>query len=107
MLEPAGPDRWRLREPVRERVSFRRLNLLTVGAALRGQRFEAIACRNVLIYFDRETQLAVVRQLRELLAPGGCLLLGHSEMFFNVDLGLVPLHTARATLYQRPLEEDA
>jgi chemotaxis protein methyltransferase WspC len=96
----AGPTTWRVKAGCGEPVSFRQGNLLHVGAALGAERFDAIFCRNVLIYFDRPTQLAVIHQLRGLLVPGGCLFLGHSEMFFNEDLGLEMVATARSTMYQ-------
>jgi chemotaxis protein methyltransferase CheR len=99
-FEAAGPTTWHVLGAFREAVSFRQGNLLSVGAALGAERFDAIFCRNVLIYFDRPTQLAVIHQLRRLLVPGGCLFLGHSEMFFNEDLGLEMVATARSTMYQ-------
>jgi chemotaxis methyl-accepting protein methylase len=100
-FSPEGPRRWALGPEGREGVRFERANLLHVGAALAGRRFEGIACRNVLIYFDRETQLAVLAQLRELLAPGGYLLLGHAELFLDADLGLEVQRGPLATLYRR------
>ena len=41
--------------------------------------FEAVLCRNVLIYFDRDTQEALFRKFHEALAPGGFLVLGKVE----------------------------
>jgi len=41
--------------------------------------FDLVFCRNVLIYFDRDTKAAVVDRLSRHLAPGGILFLGHSE----------------------------
>jgi chemotaxis protein methyltransferase CheR len=100
-FEAAGPGAWSIREPYRGLATFKRMNLLTVEAGLAGRRFDAIFCRNVLIYFERATQLAVIRQLGGLLHPGGYLMLGHSEMFFGVDLDLEVVATDGATLYRR------
>lgn len=99
-FEAAGPKAWRVKAAYREVVAFRQGNLLQLGASFAAERFDAIFCRNVLIYFDRPTQLAVIDQLRRLLVPGGCLFLGHSEMFFNEDLGLEMVATSRSTMYQ-------
>lgn len=99
----AGPNAWSLAPAYRATVAFQKLNLVTCETVLPGRRFDAIFCRNVLIYFDRPTQLDVIRQLRHLLHPGGYLFLGHSEMFFGVDLGLEVVSTEGATMYRRPL----
>jgi chemotaxis protein methyltransferase CheR len=66
----AGPE-------LRAAVRFARVNL--VGDAWPAGTFDAIFCRNVLIYFDRETRLRVVERLVERVAPGGWLVLGHAE----------------------------
>ncbi len=99
--EPVGRERWRVRDACRTGVSFACANLLQAEAQLVGRRFDAIFCRNVLIYFDRPTQLEVIHQLRRLLVPGGYLCLGHSEMFFGVDLGLEVVVGEGSTLYRR------
>jgi chemotaxis protein methyltransferase CheR len=76
-----GDGRWkgwyRLRPAVLEMVEFRRLNLTEPFPAL--PRFSAIFCRNVMIYFDRETQDRLAARLAECLEPGGYLFIGHSE----------------------------
>jgi chemotaxis protein methyltransferase CheR len=98
----ALPDgQWWVKDTYRAMASFRRVNLLAAEQVLGSQRFDAIFCRNVLIYFDRPTQLEVIAQLGRLLVPGGFLCLGHSEMFFGVNLGLAPHVTSHATMYQR------
>lgn len=63
---------------LRQNVAFARLNLMDERYAV-GEPMNFIFCRNVLIYFDRDTQFRVVRQLVDHLAPGGLLFLGHSE----------------------------
>ncbi len=101
-FDEVGPGMWAVGPALRAGVSFQRFNLMGAAAELAGRRFDAIFCRNVLIYFDRPTQLEVIRQLRQLLHPGGYLFLGHSEMFFGVDLGLEVLSTEGSTMYRRP-----
>ena len=70
----------KVRPEVSALVEFRQLNLLDERWALRGP-FTAIFCRNVMIYFDKPTQYAVLRRLAALLEPGGLLFAGHSENF--------------------------
>lgn len=68
----------RVRDVVREMVIFRRINLLESEWTLRAG-FDVIFCRNVLIYFDRPTQLSLLARFATLLRPGGLLVTGHSE----------------------------
>jgi len=70
----------RIRPEVAALVSFRPLNLLEAQWPLR-TGFDAIFCRNVMIYFDKETQFSILRRFAPLLAPGGLLFVGHSENF--------------------------
>lgn len=68
----AGPD-------VRRAIRFERLNLLAEEPPALSALFDAIFCRNVLIYFQPETKARVVRRLLAHLAPAGYLFVGHSE----------------------------
>jgi chemotaxis protein methyltransferase CheR len=59
-------------------IKFTSINLNDSSYPVDGN-FDLVFCRNVLIYFDRETKSAVVDRLSRHLAPGGILFLGHSE----------------------------
>ena len=67
----------RLDEAPRGLVSFRPLNL--IGAWPMKGPFDAVFCRNVVIYFDEKTQIRLLNRFAALLRPGGVLYLGHSE----------------------------
>lgn len=93
----AWEGQFRLRESLRERVEFSHLNLLQSQYPF-STRFDAIFCRNVMIYFDRETQETLIQKLTQHLEPGGYLMVGHSESLNGIRHGLVPLQPA---LYQK------
>jgi chemotaxis protein methyltransferase CheR len=68
----------RVRPQLRSLVKFCRINLRDEGWNI-AHEVDAIFCRNVLIYFDRATQLAVLSRFAPLLARRGLLFAGHSE----------------------------
>ncbi|MCG5500320.1 CheR family methyltransferase [Ectothiorhodospira lacustris] len=68
----------RVRPQVRELVTFRTLNLLGGAWPLKGP-FDAIFCRNVLIYFDKPTQYRLMSRFHPLMTPDSLLFVGHSE----------------------------
>jgi len=70
-------DEWRIGEEPRALVAFRELNLMDPWP-FKGS-FQAIFCRNVVIYFKEETQQKIWGRFAPLLAPGGWLYIGHSE----------------------------
>jgi chemotaxis protein methyltransferase CheR len=74
----------RVRPGLRNLVSFRRLNLLDPVWSARGP-YDAIFCRNVMIYFDKPTQAAMLCRFAPLLRPDGLLFVGHSESLFHVS----------------------
>ena len=76
----------RVQADVAALIEYRPLNLLADRWPMQAQ-FDAIFCRNVMIYFDKDTQLRVLRQLARHLKPDGLLFAGHSENFgFAADV---------------------
>lgn len=80
----------RVRPEAARLVTFRRINLRDEPWPIRAA-FDAIFCRNVLIYFDRALQQEVVRRLVAHLQPGGYLFLGHSESLLGMGPELRPV----------------
>lgn len=68
---------FKMKDVVRNLVSFRELNLLAKWPI--SVKFDAIFCRNVVIYFDEETQLSLWPRFEAVTAPDGWLFVGHSE----------------------------
>ncbi|MDM7915802.1 MAG: CheR family methyltransferase, partial [Candidatus Eisenbacteria bacterium] len=75
--DPGGQSGFRVCEPARRLVRFARLNLMDAWP-MHGP-FDMIFCRNVMIYFDRETQQRLIARFYELLREGGYFFVGHSE----------------------------
>lgn len=78
---------------LRQKVRFERLNFMDQTYGVRTP-FETIFFRNVLIYFDRPTQEAVVNRLCRHLQPGGYLFAGHSESLAGLHVPLQPVAVA-------------
>src|SRR5450830_164588 len=74
----------RVRQELRDMIAFKQLNLLDHSWSLKGP-FDAIFCRNVMIYFDKPTQGAILKKFVPLIKPDGLLFAGHSENFLYVS----------------------
>ena len=84
-LRGTGPHHGlvRVRQELVNFVDFSSLNLLDRQYAVSGP-FDAIFCRNVMIYFDKTTQQEILRRFVPLLKPDGLLFAGHSENFSHL-----------------------
>jgi chemotaxis protein methyltransferase CheR len=87
----------RITPAIRKKVQFGRLNFMQDHYDVPAD-FGIIFCRNVLIYFDKPTQEAVINRLSRYLHRGGYLFLGHSESITDMD---VPLEQIRPTVFRK------
>lgn len=83
-------ERWQINEFLRSRVNFREFNLLSDFRAL--GTFDAIFCRNVLLYFDVPTKRDILARLSRALAPDGYLLMGSAESVIGLSDVFAPHH---------------
>lgn len=92
MLRGVGSQQGKMKagNEIRSVVRFMRLNLNDANFPALG-RFDAIFCRNVLIYFKHESKARVIHQLLSHLAPGSYLFLGHSETLNGICDSLRPV----------------
>ena len=94
---PGDDGSYTVRPELRRLISFRRINLLAPAWPVQGP-FDAIFCRNVMIYFDRPTQYGILKRFVPLLRQDGRLYAGHSESFtYAADL----LRSIGRTVYVR------
>jgi len=95
-----GQGRWegyvRVRPEVRKLVHFFHLNLMDDFEF--HEELDLIFCRNVMIYFDKETQAKVVGKFYRALRTGGCLILEHSESLCNLPHRFIYV---RPTVYRK------
>ena len=86
----------RVKAPLRQMIQFRQLNLMQEWP-MRGF-FDVIFCRNVLIYFDRQTKERLANRYADLLREGGHLFIGHSESLHQLD---TPFNLLGNTIYKK------
>ncbi len=89
---------YRVHPTLRKRINFHRLNLFSKSFPWK-DKFQVIFCRNVMIYFDRETQEDLVGRLSQHLVPGGYLLIGHAESLAGIKH---PYETIKPAIYRMP-----
>jgi chemotaxis protein methyltransferase CheR len=85
-FEPGQKGTRRILPSIREGVIFRKFNLMETYFPFK-QKFHVIFCRNVMIYFDNETQRQLVNRFYDFTEPGGYLIIGHSESIDRKETG--------------------
>jgi chemotaxis protein methyltransferase CheR len=82
-VRPAADGLVEMDEKLKQMIRFNTLNLLANWPML--GPFDVIFCRNVVIYFDKDTQRTLFDRFAEMLRPKGWLFIGHSESLFRVS----------------------
>jgi chemotaxis protein methyltransferase CheR len=97
-LRVGGETIYRAKNDLREIILFRRLNLSAPPFPMPGP-LDAVFCRNVMIYFDKEVRRNLLDEVHRLLKPGGHLVVGHAESLTGIarDFKYV-----RPAVYLRP-----
>ncbi|MDU0458008.1 MAG: CheR family methyltransferase [Geobacteraceae bacterium] len=72
----------KVRPELKQMITFKRLNLLDEQWGV-NEKFDVIFCRNVMIYFDKETQYRILKKMQPCLHPHGLFFAGHSESFHH------------------------
>ena len=92
---------FKVKDEVRNRVSFGRLNLYDEARVSLLGHLDVIFCRNVIIYFDDISKKVVVSNFYNRLIDGGYLLLGHSESLISLSTQFKLRHLKNDMVYQR------
>jgi len=79
----ANGNKIKVAEELKELIAFKQLNLLEEWP-MKGP-FDAIFCRNVMIYFDKETKQKLIDRMADMLKPEGWLYIGHSENLHGIS----------------------
>lgn len=74
----------RVKQPLRDMIQFKQLNLLADEWPI-SDPFDVLFCRNVMIYFDKDTQRKILKRFAPLMQPEALLFAGHSENFLYVS----------------------
>jgi chemotaxis protein methyltransferase CheR len=93
-------DGFIINDRVKRLVEFSSLNLMDDRRVASNGPFDAIFCRNVLIYFDKPTQKRVVESFARALRPGGYLFLGHAESLFALTDVYEPVVQPESIVYR-------
>jgi Methylase of chemotaxis methyl-accepting proteins len=93
---PCAEGQYAVAGRIRNEVVFRRFNLMDRFPFRKG--FHVIFCRNVMIYFDENTRMQLIRKFYDSLVPGGYLFIGHSETISRFEL---PFRYVKPSIYRK------
>lgn len=98
---PVGDDKYAITDTLRKNVAYRRFNLLSPFKFKKP--FQAIFCRNVMIYFDMPTKSEIIAKFYDALLPGGYLFIGLSE---SLSCCKNNFKFVQPSIYQKPLDSE-
>ncbi|MEW6171652.1 MAG: protein-glutamate O-methyltransferase CheR [Bacillota bacterium] len=94
---PLKNGNWAVKKNLKDIVLFRRLNLMRNEYPFKG-RFQAIFCRNVMIYFDNAVRQELIKRFHRYIEPGGYLFIGQSE---SLDRSSGVFKYVKPSIYQK------
>lgn len=100
-FEEVSPGLYKIKDEIRQKVSFGKLNLLDTNRIYLLGYLDIIFCRNVIIYFDDKAKKRVVDMFYDRLYPQGFLLLGHSESLITITTKFKLRHFKNDMVYQK------
>lgn len=92
-----GEAHYQVNAKLQQEIVYRQFNLITPHFPFK-RKFHAIFCRNVMIYFDKETRRALIDRFYQSLERGGYLFIGHSEV---LDRRETPFEYLRPSVYRK------
>ena len=102
-----GGAGYRLNDEIRDVVTFKQANFLNASLSPESEYYHAIFCRNLLIYFDRQTQQMALEKLDRALKERGALFVGHAEASQVKRKCFVKLYSARSFGYVKVHESSS
>ncbi|MFN8360744.1 MAG: protein-glutamate O-methyltransferase CheR [Candidatus Kapaibacterium sp.] len=94
-------NEYQIKEEVRKMVTFQNLNLNDTWRMNLQQGYDIIFCCNVLIYFDTQSKIKVIKSLHNSLNKGGYLFLGNTETMLNVENPFKIIHSSKGVMYMK------
>jgi len=101
---PAEEGKLRVRDDLKSKIQFSRLNLNDEARVLFMRNLDVILCCNVLIYFDQASKRRVVQHFYSGLLLGGYFFLGHAESLYQVNDQFRLIHLPGTTVYWKAIE---
>ncbi|HEY1088191.1 MAG TPA: CheR family methyltransferase [Archangium sp.] len=96
--EAGEEQQYEVSPALKSHLTFARLNLAQPPFPMRGP-FDAVLCRNVMIYFDNPVRQGLVKEIERLVKPGGLVFVGHAETLSGLGMGL---QVVSPSVYRRP-----
>jgi chemotaxis protein methyltransferase CheR len=98
---PAENEHFELRQPFRSGIKFSHGNILDLATYPKGAVYDALFCRNVLIYFSEPALKQAIEIFAQVVRPGGLLFLGHSESIIGLTQAFQAERLNQCIAYRR------